>query len=333
MDSQLSTDVSDYVAALKRRRLLLASISVPIAASRSRSPSACRTSIRLTALIEFSQARSPVTCRNARPAAEELRGPVRLQPVGRRAEREEPAADASPIPQVMQGGKRGNRSSACSEQHERRDGARARCSIRTRAASARWFPRSRSTYESRDPNEAQQGAKWLTNAFLQASRGNLQERAVSSAQFFSVEADRYREQIAQLEAKLADFKAKNFGQLPESADMNMNIDGSHRARPRQRGDAAAEPAAGPHLPRAGARAGAQRQPRCEPADVARGAVRAEGSDLRRHAPGHPCPASADREPAPRRPVARQHDPAAAAHRAAGDPGADPAALQRRSSRT
>ena len=49
----------------------------------------------------------------------------------------------------------------------------------------------------------------------EASRDNLRERAVSSAQFYTTEADRYSKQISLLEGKLADFKAKNFGQLPE----------------------------------------------------------------------------------------------------------------------
>jgi uncharacterized protein involved in exopolysaccharide biosynthesis len=66
-------------------------------------------------------------------------------------------------------------------------------------------------------------AKWLSQAFLQASRDMMGERARSSASFYTAEADRYAKQISGLEAKLADFKAKNFGQLPELADVNMNV--------------------------------------------------------------------------------------------------------------
>jgi capsule polysaccharide export protein KpsE/RkpR len=58
---------------------------------------------------------------------------------------------------------------------------------------------------------------------LQASRDMLEQRASSSAQFYTTESDRYSKQISQLERNLADFKAKNFGQLPELRDVNLNV--------------------------------------------------------------------------------------------------------------
>jgi polysaccharide biosynthesis transport protein len=78
-------------------------------------------------------------------------------------------------------------------------------------------------YDSRDPETALKAATWLTNAFLTASRGNLQVRANASAQFYGVQAEQYRKEIAILEQKLAAFKAKNFGNLPELTDLNLNL--------------------------------------------------------------------------------------------------------------
>jgi polysaccharide biosynthesis transport protein len=78
-------------------------------------------------------------------------------------------------------------------------------------------------YGSRDPDTALKASSWLTDAFLAASRANLLMRAKAAAQFYSVQADQYGKQIAALESKLAAFKAKNFGDLPELTDLNLNL--------------------------------------------------------------------------------------------------------------
>jgi succinoglycan biosynthesis transport protein ExoP len=76
-------------------------------------------------------------------------------------------------------------------------------------------------FEHSDPAVAQKGAAWLADAFLRASRKMLQERAVAAAQFYANEANRFRTNIAELEGKLSDFKAKNMWRLPELADTNL----------------------------------------------------------------------------------------------------------------
>ncbi len=78
-------------------------------------------------------------------------------------------------------------------------------------------------YGSRDPAIAQKAAAWLTNAFLGASRANLLVRAKAAAQFYAAQAEQYRKEIATAEQKLAAFKAKNFGNLPELTDLNLNL--------------------------------------------------------------------------------------------------------------
>lgn len=79
------------------------------------------------------------------------------------------------------------------------------------------------SFDSRDPVRAQKAAAWLTDAFLLASRSSLQVRAKAASAFYGRETEKYRNQIAQAEARLAQFKAKNFGQLPELTDLNLNL--------------------------------------------------------------------------------------------------------------
>jgi polysaccharide biosynthesis transport protein len=78
-------------------------------------------------------------------------------------------------------------------------------------------------YGSRNPETAQKISSWLTNAFLGASRANILARAKAAAQFYSAQAEQYRKEIATAEGKLAAFKAKNFGNLPELTDLNLNL--------------------------------------------------------------------------------------------------------------
>lgn len=78
-------------------------------------------------------------------------------------------------------------------------------------------------YDNPRPNNAQVGAEWLVNSFLEENRNDRQRQAAGKAKFFAREAERMREHVAGLEAKLADFKQKNAGKLPELNEMNMNV--------------------------------------------------------------------------------------------------------------
>jgi succinoglycan biosynthesis transport protein ExoP len=78
------------------------------------------------------------------------------------------------------------------------------------------------SYDNRDPQRAHEGAAWLTQAFLEGNRQDRRSFAAGNAQFFAAEADRMRKRVAELEGKLAEFKAKNIGQLPDTTGMNMN---------------------------------------------------------------------------------------------------------------
>ena len=78
-------------------------------------------------------------------------------------------------------------------------------------------------YDNPKPKRAQEGAEWLVKSFLEENRNDRQREAASKAKFFAREAERMRVHVAGLEAKLADFKQKNAGKLPELNEMNMNV--------------------------------------------------------------------------------------------------------------
>jgi uncharacterized protein involved in exopolysaccharide biosynthesis len=77
-------------------------------------------------------------------------------------------------------------------------------------------------YENRDPARAQQGAAWLVNAFMEENRKDREQQASSTAKFFAAEAQRMSRRVADLEGKLAVFKSKHIGALPELAGANLN---------------------------------------------------------------------------------------------------------------
>jgi len=79
------------------------------------------------------------------------------------------------------------------------------------------------SYSNHDPAQAKKGAQWLVNAFLEEHRRLREGRASSAAAFYSKEAERVRAHVGQLEAKLADFKRANYGQLPELTQVNMTM--------------------------------------------------------------------------------------------------------------
>ncbi len=226
MESQITADFSDYIAALKRRRMLLVFIGLPIAFLGLALAVGLPDQYVSQSLIEFAQAEISGELPNPqRPRQEkayydqyvsslsdtvlnEQNLLVRL----RQPDAPKPEAGVDP-------------------------GDFAESIIDNAAVQTVRVPvldpesgREREIisaftvgFQSHNPQTAHTVAKWLTQSFLEESRNGMKERALSSAKFYTAEAERYRTQISGLESKLADFKAKNFGQLPELADMNMSV--------------------------------------------------------------------------------------------------------------
>jgi uncharacterized protein involved in exopolysaccharide biosynthesis len=76
-------------------------------------------------------------------------------------------------------------------------------------------------FDHRDPQRSYEGAKWVVDSYLAANRLDRQRQAETAAKFYAKEAERVREDVANLEAKLAEFKRTNAGALPELTEVNM----------------------------------------------------------------------------------------------------------------
>ena len=81
----------------------------------------------------------------------------------------------------------------------------------------------RVSYDNRDPHKAQAGAEWLANAYLEENRETHRRKAQGAAGFLSTESAKYRDLIEDAERRLAAFKQKNTGRLPELTNINMNV--------------------------------------------------------------------------------------------------------------
>jgi succinoglycan biosynthesis transport protein ExoP len=79
------------------------------------------------------------------------------------------------------------------------------------------------TYLNRDPVTAQRVAAWLADAFSTDSRRVAAAQILNESRFYAAEADRQKAKIAESEARLADFKQKNFDRLPETTQANLNV--------------------------------------------------------------------------------------------------------------
>lgn len=78
-------------------------------------------------------------------------------------------------------------------------------------------------YENRSPDLAQRVANELVTLFLNE---NLKQRAETSEEtltFLTNESEKLRDQVAELESKLADFKERNTGRLPELMSLNLDL--------------------------------------------------------------------------------------------------------------
>lgn len=225
----LTPEFSDYLAALKRRRMLLAVIALPILAAALALAIGMPNVFVSTGLITFANA----TVSGALPTDKDQ---------GDRARREKEYMDEyvnslsasvmSPttigklldqMPDLVAPGQ--DRADAIQEVIRKSQVETVRVPVldpdtgREREIISAFTV----SYDSRDPVQAQKVASWLTDAFLLASRSNLQVRAKAATAFYDSETEKYRNQIAQAEARLAQFKAKNFGQLPELTDLNLNL--------------------------------------------------------------------------------------------------------------
>ncbi len=79
------------------------------------------------------------------------------------------------------------------------------------------------SYDGAGAEVTQKVASELTNLFLSLNLKSREEKASETYNFLSTEADKLKQHIADLETKLATFKEKNAGQLPDQASVNMQM--------------------------------------------------------------------------------------------------------------
>jgi polysaccharide biosynthesis transport protein len=227
MSDTLSTpDFSDYVAAIKRRRVLLASVALPIVAIAIALAVGLPDIFVSTGLITFSDAtvsgelptdkehqhrEKSYMDQYVASLSESVMSPVTLA----KLLKDIPALQApdETIGDTLQQVSRRSRVETVKMPVLDPDSSREREIISAFTVQ----------YGSRDPVMAQKVATWLTDAYLKASRANLLVRAKAAAQFYNTQAEEYRKEIGTAEQKLAAFKAKNFGNLPELTDLNLNL--------------------------------------------------------------------------------------------------------------
>lgn len=79
------------------------------------------------------------------------------------------------------------------------------------------------SYESETPAQAQKVANELVTLYLNENLKIRQQKAEETAIFLGAEAQRLEQAIVDLEGRLAAFKQKNMGQLPELSQLNMQL--------------------------------------------------------------------------------------------------------------
>jgi polysaccharide biosynthesis transport protein len=79
------------------------------------------------------------------------------------------------------------------------------------------------SYTSKSADQAAKVANELTTLYLNENLNNRTQLARDAATFLEAEGDRLNRHIGELEAQLAQFKQKNFKQLPEVTQLNMTL--------------------------------------------------------------------------------------------------------------
>jgi uncharacterized protein involved in exopolysaccharide biosynthesis len=78
-------------------------------------------------------------------------------------------------------------------------------------------------YDAPSPERAQQVANELVTLYLNENVKARQQSVAETAAFLAQEADRLARQIQAIEGKLAEFKRRNVGRLPESSSINVQL--------------------------------------------------------------------------------------------------------------
>jgi uncharacterized protein involved in exopolysaccharide biosynthesis len=224
-----SPDLADYLAAVKRRRMLLACIALPILAIAVALAVGLPNIYISTGLFTFADANVP----GEMPANANADNIQRLQEQYRDAYVDSLAStvmsDASmkslvqQVPGVVPPGTDMATAIKAVERRAKVETVRTPVLDPNTGRNLDIISAFTVSYESADPDVAARGAQWLSNAFIAANRGGRLVSAKAAEQFYDTQTQSYRQQIADIESKLASFKEKNYDQLPGLTNLNMNI--------------------------------------------------------------------------------------------------------------
>lgn len=217
MTSDDTPSIGDYLAALRRRRLLMVSLALPIVLV------AVILAIVLPDVYRASATFRLVTDKLAESVGEsgEFADQYVLSLADRVLDSENLAGvlrKADPYPEFGE-----DESSALAEL---RDNVAVKMTTQTILEPGGGRERSVNTgfvvsYDHRSAEKAQQVAAALAMSLVELSRVERLTAAVGKVEFFAGEASRTSQEIAQFERQLADFKERNFEQLPETAQANI----------------------------------------------------------------------------------------------------------------
>ncbi len=79
------------------------------------------------------------------------------------------------------------------------------------------------SYDAPDPERAQKVANELVTLYLNENVKVRQQSVAETTAFLTQEAERLGAQIQATEAKLADFKRRNVGRMPDSSAVNIQL--------------------------------------------------------------------------------------------------------------
>ena len=223
-----SLDLSDYLAAVKRRRMLLATIALPIIAIAAALSVGLPNIYVSTGLFSFTDATVPGEMPvNANADIQRMQEQYRDAYVDSLASGA--MSDASlkqliqQVPGVVFLGTDPEDAVGIVKRRAHLETVRTPVLDPNTGRNLDIISAFTVSYESRNPQVAADAAKWLTNAFLMENRKGRLVSAKAAEQFYDSQTQTYRQQIAGIESKLATFKAKNYDQLPGLTDLNMNM--------------------------------------------------------------------------------------------------------------
>jgi polysaccharide biosynthesis transport protein len=79
------------------------------------------------------------------------------------------------------------------------------------------------SYESEKPRVAKKIANALADLFLSENAASRTAMAADTASFITEQAEKWQQEIADMEARIATFKSDNAGSLPELSDLNLRL--------------------------------------------------------------------------------------------------------------